>query len=57
MYKFVISGLLIITLTMIMSCSNMKRNYWKENNCRNKIERHYNDKGKYTGNTWETVCD
>ena len=53
MYKYI----LIFILLFVFSCANMNRNYWKESNCRNKIERHYDAKGKYTGSSWTTVCD
>ena len=56
MYKLIILLTLIISISFI-GCSNKKYNYWEDNNCRYKIERHYNEKGKYTGSTWTTVCD
>jgi len=54
MYKLII--VLCLSLSII-SCISMNTNYRQENNCRQKIERHYDTKGHYTGSTWTTVCD
>jgi hypothetical protein len=47
--------LIIPIILMLMSCATT--NYWKDSGCRQKVERHYDAKGKYVGSTWYTVCD
>jgi len=53
MYKFIILVILLFTF----SCTSLNYSYVKSTRCKNKIERHYDTKGHYTGSTWTTVCD
>lgn len=54
LYKFII---LILTIFILIGCSDAYIKHLSDNNCKQHSARHYDAQGNYTGTTYWMECD